>query len=591
MDKFISIKNFKHLFKLLNKYSEQKYDNKLDFKKFKKIIGNTMYEINDNFGDKIKIQKKNIMTLTVLKEIIDEKNQVEDFFKMEDNNFNLPNNEIKDNMFSMNNYNNYKNQIEKKDDINILEKKLDNERKIYEKIISSTNNIVDKNLIQDKNMEKFREQLIIEKPKTDKINLEENIKNINQDILISPEEYKKTINKYIKHYDLIIDSRDRNHDNYDSNKYIIDLNNEINNIFSVELLEGSFPNSEYLINENNNILHIEETLGNIVEVTIPIGNYSQLELLQIIENSLNSNINLNSTYKLLNKNVLQMLNSFESNDDNFYDYTGLNIQNIFDTNLSTYWESNLNLDNPSYFIYDFSKKVLISEYSLLCKENIKPSNFTLDISNDKNIWTNIHNVTNQVYSSNKYKTYNINNNLYARYVRFTVTNTNFGNTKTFKINEIQFKRYVDDYIQISSDLVNNDQNYFNLRFFGGYDINNQPIYLKNSIGSIIGFSPIDLLNYPKYTSQNKVIFKNDQNIILDINNDINFHIVLESEKNNYTYIKGNNVTNLVTLDKLYHYKKLNITIKRKNNNLYYFNGLDHSFLLRFYYYNTNQVFQ
>lgn len=596
MDKFISISNFKHLFKLLNIYSENTYNKKLDFKTFKKIIGNTMYEINNNFKDKITRKKKNIMLITVIKQIIDEKNQVEDFFKVEDNNFNNIQSEIKrDNIYLINNVNNLKeNKIEQKEDINILEKKLYNERLMYEKIINTEEQKIDMNIIQKQNIEDYMKNIIIEKPITEKINLEDKIKNINQDILISPEEYKKTIQKYIKYYDLLIDSRDRNIDQYDNNNYIIDLNKELKNIFSVELLHGIFPNSEYLVNFNNNILHIEEQSGNIVEVEIPIGNYNKTELIQTIENSLNNNINLSSDYKIETNNVSIVLNSIEQDDSNFIEYTGTNIESIFDNNLSNYWTSNLASDNPSYFIYDFKKEVLVKEYSFLSNTINRPKDYKLEISNDNINWNNIHDVTNQIVLSNKYKTYKINNNyFYSRYIRFSVTNTTGGNNVIFGINEMEFKTYRDDIISIESNLIGTDQNYFNLYFFGGYNINNQKIYRNRSIGNLIGYDPIDLTNKSNYPSQNKIILKNDQNIILNINNNIDFHITLESEKNSYTYIKEDTSSYLKLLDKLEYNTKINklhINIKRINNNLYHFNGLEHSFLLRFYYYDTNQIF-
>jgi len=590
MEEFISIKNFKHLFKLLNRYSQEKYNKKLDFKVFKRIIGNSMYEIDNNFKDKITLKRKNIMIITLLKQIIDEKNQVDDFFKMENSFYKEDEKEV---------INNYQNVIDFKEkpttpkkEENILVKRLDNERKIYEKIINTEENKIDKQIIQENNIEKYRKEMIMERQKTEPINLEENIKNMNQEILINPDEYKKTLNKYIVKYDLLIDSRDINQDNYELNNYILDLNNEINNIFAIELLDGIFPNSEYIVNENNNILHIEEVSGTIEEIEIPIGNYTKSELLTQLQISLNSS--LSSNYTISTNNVGVKLNNNETDDSNFTDYTGINIYNIFDNNLSTYWESDLSVDNPSFFIYDFKKNVNIKEYSFISKVFGRPKDFSLEVSNDGVTWNVLHSVINQTTSSTKYKTYSFSNNtLHTRYVKFSVTNSSNGNNVKIAVNEMIFKTYRDDIISIQSDLTGGESNYFNLRFFGGYDVNGLPKYLDRSIGKLIGYDPIDLLNYSSYSSQNKVVLKNDESlIILNINeNDLlDYHILLDSNKNEYTYIKQCD-SQIKQLDKLETFRKLKITIKRNNNNFYYFNGLEHSYLLRIYYYNTNQVFK
>lgn len=590
MDDFLSLKNFKHLFKLLNIYSQKKYNTKLNFKNFKKIIGNSMYEINDNFGDKLNTKKKNILILRILKEIIDEKQQVDNFFQVESE-FKTNNQITNDNLYNTNNYNNFKEKEEKKEDINILEKRLENEKKVYEKIINNNNNEIDKNIQQKQDIEKYLKEMVMEKPKKEKINLEEPIKNINQEIIISPEKYKKTINKYIKKIDLLIDSRDRNYNSYDSNDYIINLNNEINNVFSIELINCIIPNSEYIVNLNNNILYIEESSG-IIPVEIPIGNYSKNELVVEIENSLNSNINLASNYKVTSEDVSIILNDIEIDDSNFIQFTGSNIHYIFNNNISQYWSSNLSDQNPSFFIYDFKKSVLIKEYSFISKNLNRPKDFNLEISEDGMNWIILQSIINVSSSPNKYLSYSFPNNyLFTRYVKFTVTNTSAGNTSQFAINNMNFVTYSNTKIQIESDLVGNQQNYFNLRFLGGTNIYNDnviPYYKERSIGPLIGFLPNDKTDLSFYSSDKDVILKNDKIIKLDINDNY-FFIELESDSGKYTYKNQMDIVKL--LDNLKNFKKLNIKIKNINNTLYNFNGFEHSFLLRLYHYNTNQVFK
>lgn len=588
MSDFISIKNFKHLFKLLNIYSQKKYNIKLNFKNFKKIIGNSMYEINDNFGDKLSIKKKNIVIIKILKEIIDEKQQVDNFFQIEDN-FTNSNKDNNDNLFNINNYDNLQTKQVKEvtQDINILEKRLENEKEIYKKIINNNNNI-DDNIQQKRDIEKYMKEIVFEKPVKENVNIKDNIENSNQQIIISPDEYKKSINKYIKKVDLLIDSRDRDY-NYDLNNYIVDLNDGINNIFSMELVYSIIPNSEYILNLNNNILHIEESLGNIISVEIPIGNYTKNELILEIENSLNNDLNLSSNYTLSSSNVSITLNNIEVDDSNFINYTGNNIFNIFNNDISNFWSSDLALNNPSFFIYDFKKDVIIKEYSFISKNLNRPKDFTLEISKDGINWTVLQNVINQTTSSNRYKTYSFNNNISSRYVRYSITNSSGGNNVPVAINNMIFVTYSNNKIQIESDLLNNEQSYFNLRFYGGtknFNGHEIPYYLERSIGSLIGFLPQDRIDNASYTSDNDIILKNDKIIKLDIN-DHEFFIEFESNISEYNYKNETNDIRLLELEK---FDKLNIKIKNTNNTFYNFNGLDHSFLLRLHYYNTNRVF-
>lgn len=592
MDDFISVKNFKHLFKLLNIYSEQKYNIKLNFKNFKKIIGNSMYEINDNFGDKLTTKKKNILIIKILKQIIDEKQQVDNFFEVEDNNFKSNQTLETDNLYNINNYDlQKKEEIEEKKEENILEKRLENEKKVYEKIINNTTSL-DTNIKQKNDMEKYMREMILEKPIKEKVDINENIKNINQDVLISPEEYKKTINKYIKKVDILIDSRDRNYDEYDSNNYILDLHKEINNVFSIELIYGIIPKSEYIVNLNNNILYVEEVSGNVIQVEIPVGNYTKTELASEIETALNNNVNLSSTYRVITEDVSIILNRIETDDSNFINYTGTNVEYIFNNNINQYWTTDLGVDNPSFFIYDFKRDVLIKEYSFISKNLNRPKDFSLEISKDGINWTTLQNVINQATSSNRYKTYSfINNNLYSRYIRFTITNSSGGNNVLVGINNMNFVTYSDNKIQIESDLTANEQNYFNLLFFGGTNVYNGksiPYYKDRSIGQLIGFLPTDKTDLGFYSSDNDVILKNDKVLKIYVN-DEEFYMELESNSGEYTYQRQLDIVKF--LDKLENIKKLNIQFKNTNNTFYNFNGLEHCLYLRLYHYNTNQVFR
>lgn len=85
---------------------------------------------------------------------------------------------------------------------------------------------------------------------------------------------------------LIIDSRDRNYQNYPNpSNYIIKLNEQFRNITSIELTRAQIPQSGYIINKNNNILHVvydEECYA--IEITV--GDYNITELCTEIETQL-----------------------------------------------------------------------------------------------------------------------------------------------------------------------------------------------------------------------------------------------------------------------------------------------------------------
>lgn len=86
---------------------------------------------------------------------------------------------------------------------------------------------------------------------------------------------------------LCIDSRDREF-TQESYKMHIDLDKTIKQIFSIELISAEIPKIQYIINENNNILHFQETNGITLQATIPIGNYTINEFITELQNQLNN---------------------------------------------------------------------------------------------------------------------------------------------------------------------------------------------------------------------------------------------------------------------------------------------------------------
>jgi len=152
-DNYISIKNFKHLYKLLNEYSEKKYKKKLDLKQYKSLIGNTINEISIKYEKKnIKKKEKNIMTIIIIKKIIDKENKMEeDFFESDFE----PNQKItiKPN-YNLNN-------------IQYQNLELERERN-YNQILKNDNNNLNIKAIK-RDEEKFRKNLIENKKKFEEI--------------------------------------------------------------------------------------------------------------------------------------------------------------------------------------------------------------------------------------------------------------------------------------------------------------------------------------------------------------------------------------------------------------------------------------
>jgi len=152
--------------------------------------------------------------------------------------------------------------------------KLNQKREKEQKVIESQlkNEIIDYKVIKDA-------------PKTE-----------GQQVLISqPEKFKELLedsfskeSEYIKNDTIVIDSRDRDTLTYTSNSnYQIDLDEEYKNVLSVELVSIDIPKTQYLINENNNLLYFASN-GFSYTATVPIGNYTIDELLVALKSSMDT---------------------------------------------------------------------------------------------------------------------------------------------------------------------------------------------------------------------------------------------------------------------------------------------------------------
>lgn len=98
---------------------------------------------------------------------------------------------------------------------------------------------------------------------------------------------------YFQEY-MVVDSRDRNHDDYpNANHYRVDLERHINDVISIQLISAEIPKSEYIINNSNNKIYFQETTtqvnnGTYLTASLDIGNYTITELKTEIENKMST---------------------------------------------------------------------------------------------------------------------------------------------------------------------------------------------------------------------------------------------------------------------------------------------------------------
>ena len=119
------------------------------------------------------------------------------------------------------------------------------------------------------------------------------IKQTQDSIAIKPKEkYSKMVQdikddrKFMSVYELIVDSKDRNYDNYpNSNNYSIELDTNYKDIVSIELVSTIVPRSQYVINSSNNTIHFNEGSDDLV-ATITEGNYTVSTLATALKSSM-----------------------------------------------------------------------------------------------------------------------------------------------------------------------------------------------------------------------------------------------------------------------------------------------------------------
>lgn len=115
--------------------------------------------------------------------------------------------------------------------------------------------------------------------------------NFKDSVVIKPQEESADASKKmdVKYTRVILDSRDRNTNLYpDPASYSINLEEIVEDIFIGELLIANIPFSEYLINNNNNLLKLKINTNEII-INLTKRNYTESELAIEIKDKLNSN--------------------------------------------------------------------------------------------------------------------------------------------------------------------------------------------------------------------------------------------------------------------------------------------------------------
>ncbi len=101
-------------------------------------------------------------------------------------------------------------------------------------------------------------------------------------------------NRLMENHIIVIDSRDRNYDDYpSSNNYRFLFERPYDNVVSVSLLSAEVPKSQYLINSSNNKIYFQETnaqvlAGTYLTATVATGDYTLSALKTAIETAMNT---------------------------------------------------------------------------------------------------------------------------------------------------------------------------------------------------------------------------------------------------------------------------------------------------------------
>ena len=110
-------------------------------------------------------------------------------------------------------------------------------------------------------------------------------------------------------YMFVIDSDDRDKNIYPNpNNYSIRFNTPFKNVYSLEVLDASIPRTQYLINPENDSLVFNVNYGPFQTIHLEHGDYSQLTMIEELNNKLSSHItveNLSSPAEKRNQYIFR----------------------------------------------------------------------------------------------------------------------------------------------------------------------------------------------------------------------------------------------------------------------------------------------
>lgn len=154
--------------------------------------------------------------------------------------------------------------------------------------------------------------------------------------------------QFLKHnsekesYMFVIDSDTRDkiiHPN--PNFYSIRFNTPFKNVYSMEVLDASIPRTQYLINYDNNTLKYNINSGPFQTITLDIGDYTMLDMMDTLNSKFNSQITVeNVSFPSEKRNQYV----FRSNNQFSFDFSNTHIGDILGFD-----ENNNAVQNPSTF--------------------------------------------------------------------------------------------------------------------------------------------------------------------------------------------------------------------------------------------------
>ena len=138
-------------------------------------------------------------------------------------------------------------------------------------------------------------------------------------VVIKPPDRNKTHGTITRQ--IVIDSRDRDYLKYpDSNKYRVEITEEFRDVTSLELILAQIPNTFYNISEINNSFYISEGSEHIYTIKIPVGQYNNQQLLNIlngVKGDLFEELKNNYHFSRNDFNLKMRIQSNNATSDNF----------------------------------------------------------------------------------------------------------------------------------------------------------------------------------------------------------------------------------------------------------------------------------